>query len=220
MDSWWVTNALETRGPAYLLSHIFWVIFSIVLHELAHGWTAVRSGDDTPIATGHMTWNPAVHMGTFGLIVFALTGFVFGAMPINPRRFRGRYDDAKVAFAGPEVNFILAFGSAIALAFWVRFGGDLVQEAAYSKIIDFFWIGAWLNFFLALFNLIPVEPLDGATVLARFSRTYRNLFMGENARNISMMLFIVVFVFASTPISRFAGRLTKAVSEMVLGWIA
>lgn len=203
-----------------MLSHIFWVILSIVLHELAHGWTAIRSGDDTPIATGHMTWNPAVHMGTFGLIVFALTGFVFGSMPTNPRRFRGRYDDAKVAFAGPEMNFILAFGSAIALAFWVRFGGDLVQEAAYSKISDFFWIGAWLNFVLALFNLIPVEPLDGATVLARFSRTYRNLFMGENARNISMMLFIVVFLFAGKPISQFAVRLTNAVSEMILGWIA
>lgn len=216
---WWVTNYLEGGGPAFLLSHVFWVVLSIVLHELAHGWAAIRAGDETPILTGHMTWNPAVHMGTFGLVVFALVGLAFGAMPVNPRRFRGRYDDAKVAFAGPQMNFLLAIVSSVALALWIAFGGGIASEAVYGKIQMFFFIGASLNFALGIFNLIPVEPLDGATVLARFSRTYRNLFTGEQARNISMMLFIVVFIFAGRHGWNAAEYLTITLRDTIVGWV-
>ena len=69
--SWWVKDAYEI-SPIFLYSWIFWVIFSIVCHELAHGWAAIRVGDDTPIHTGHMTWNPVVHMGTTSLIMLGL----------------------------------------------------------------------------------------------------------------------------------------------------
>jgi len=61
--NWWVIQVLDSFGPAFLASWIVWVIGSITLHELAHGWAAIWQGDRTPVLTGHMTWNPLVHMG-------------------------------------------------------------------------------------------------------------------------------------------------------------
>ena len=101
---WWVADVLHGAGPFMLLSWIFWVIFSITLHELGHGWAAIRVGDDTPVRTGHMSMNPLVHMGATSLIVFAVVGIAWGAMPVNPSRFRGKHADALVAAAGPAIN--------------------------------------------------------------------------------------------------------------------
>jgi len=101
---WWVADILHTLGAWALLSWAFWVIFSITLHELGHGWAAIRVGDDTPIRTGHMSMNPLVHMGPTSLIVFAVVGIAWGAMPVNPLRFRGKHADALVAAAGPAIN--------------------------------------------------------------------------------------------------------------------
>jgi Zn-dependent protease len=109
---------LYQENPVALASWVFWVIASIVLHELGHGIAAIRSGDRTPIDTGHMTWNPLVHMGPISLLCFAILGFCWGAMPVDPSRFRGRYDEAKVAAAGPCMNFGLAITCAVLYAVW------------------------------------------------------------------------------------------------------
>ena len=106
MATWWVIEAWE-QSPVLLGSWVFWVFFSITLHELGHGWAAMRVGDQTPRLTGHMTWNPIVHMGPVSLVLFALLGLCWGAMPVDPSRFRGKHADAKVAFAGPMMNFSL-----------------------------------------------------------------------------------------------------------------
>jgi hypothetical protein len=101
-----------------------WVIGSIVLHELAHGWAAIRLGDTTPRDLGHMTWNPLVHMGGFSLVVFAVIGIAWGMMPVDPSRLRGRYGDALVALAGPAMNIVLAAVSfAVWLVLWLWLGG-------------------------------------------------------------------------------------------------
>ena len=71
---WWVSDYYQ-HDPMLLVSWIFWVVASIALHELAHGYVAIRCGDDTPYHSGHMTWNPLVHMGQTALIMFALFGF-------------------------------------------------------------------------------------------------------------------------------------------------
>src|SRR5690349_8111017 len=102
---WWVTHIWEV-SPVFLISWIFWVVLSITLHELAHGITAVRRGDGTPIVTGHMTLNPAVHIPRMAWLLFALFGFTWGLMPISPWRLRGRHGEALVAFAGPACNLL------------------------------------------------------------------------------------------------------------------
>ena len=69
---WWVHSAYESGGIVLLFSWAFWVIFSIVLHELSHGWAAIANGDNTPRELGHMTMNPVVHMGWMSLVFFAI----------------------------------------------------------------------------------------------------------------------------------------------------
>lgn len=209
MPSWWVLRVLDNGGPALLTAWIIWVITSITLHELAHGWAAIRRGDTTPIDTGHMTWNPLVHMGGMSLVVFALTGIAWGQMPVDPSRMRGKYADAAVSFAGPFMNFGIAIACIFASAFSVLAlrGGN--QPNLLDNLLLFFGIGCALNIFLGLFNLLPAPPLDGSRILANFSRSYRDFLATQGGQFVGIVLFIIAFFFA--------GRLIGAVGYQVWG---
>ncbi|MFZ4575011.1 MAG: hypothetical protein ACOYN0_11475, partial [Phycisphaerales bacterium] len=91
MNGWWISETINafSNGKIVLTSWIVWVVVSITLHELAHGWTAMRCGDDVPLRAGHMTFNPLVHIPPMAWIMFALFGFTWGLMPIQPANFRG-----------------------------------------------------------------------------------------------------------------------------------
>ncbi|MBC7834130.1 MAG: site-2 protease family protein [Phycisphaerales bacterium] len=195
-SNWWVTGALESGGPIWLFSWIFWVICSITLHELAHGWAALRRGDTTPIDTGHMTWNPIVHMGPTSLIMFALLGLAWGAMPIDPTRMRGRFAEAFVAVAGPVMNLLLAAACILVLGPWIVFGEGEIPEPALSNFRKFLIAGAGLNIVLAVFNMLPVPPLDGSRVLANFYRPYERFIDSEQGRIMSLVAFVLVFMFS------------------------
>ncbi|MCP3858657.1 MAG: site-2 protease family protein, partial [Phycisphaeraceae bacterium] len=78
MSGWWVEQLWNAGRGFELGSWIFWVIFSICLHELGHGWAAIWEGDDTPRRTGHMTIDPMVHMGGYSILAFLLLGFAWG----------------------------------------------------------------------------------------------------------------------------------------------
>lgn len=195
LGSWWVTNVLDMpNGTVVLVSWVVLVVGSIILHELAHGWAAISRGDRTPIETGHMTWNPIVHMGQTSLILFLLFGFAFGMMPVSPSRFRGRHAQAFVAAAGPAMNLLLS-------AVCVLLGGLVLafeHQIGYPmgpNLLMFFSLGAMLNIVLMLFNLIPIPPLDGSRILGDFSPSYERLWMSENAQWVAMGLFIIVFIF-------------------------
>jgi len=190
---WWVAELLRDN-PALLISWVVWVIGSIVLHELSHGWAAIRLGDRTPIETGHMTWNPMVHMGGMSLVAFLIVGIAWGAMPVSPYRLRGRYGHAIVAAAGPGMNLALAFASAIVGGVWAAHGGG-VGEPLYTNMLLFFRTGVFLNLLLMGFNLLPAPPLDGSTILASFSRQYRELLAHPQAGILSLLAFLFVFFY-------------------------
>ena len=117
MGTWWVHDLYLQGRTVELISWIFWVIFSIVLHELSHGWAALWQGDDTPRRLGHMTANPIVHMGGLSLLVFALIGIAWGVMPTDPSRYRwGRRGRVFVAAAGPAMNVALSLIALTTLA--------------------------------------------------------------------------------------------------------
>lgn len=195
MASWWVTGALDQpHGPVILGSWVLWVIGSICLHELGHGIAAIRVGDNTPLYTGHMTFNPLVHMGATSLICFALFGFTWGLMPVDPSRFRGRYAEAIVAGAGPMVNVILAILCVFGAATWIVYGSGAPSHI-YTNVRIFLTIGAMINVMGVLFNLIPVPPLDGARILGNFVPSYERLFMGEKAGAIGLVALIAIFFF-------------------------
>lgn len=187
---WWVADFLRD-SPTLLVSWIVWVIASIVLHELAHGWAAIRLGDDTPLRTGHMTWNPLVHMGAMSLIVFGLIGIAWGQMPVDPTRLRGRYGDALVALAGPAMNLALAALAIVLAALWGGYAQS-IPDPLWQNLLIFFKAGAFLNVSLAVFNLLPVPPLDGSRILAGVSPPYRRLMDHPNAPIISMILLIIL----------------------------
>jgi Zn-dependent protease len=196
--TWWVHNVFDTQGMPALLSWIFWVLLSITLHELAHGWAAIWEGDNTPIETGHMSANPVVHMGKFSLIVFALIGFAWGLMPVRPWRFRhGRLGEAIVAAAGPAMNLALAFVSLTALGVW--WGLDPSTQSNPSApwvehATNFLWLGGWLNLVLFALNLIPVPPLDGSRILASTSPAIRQLYNHPNASMAGMIVFFLIMM--------------------------
>lgn len=220
--NWWVTDALQA-GPIYLGSWIFWVIFSIVLHELGHGYAAIRQGDDTPIYTGHMTWNPLVHMGAMSLFAFALLGIAWGQMPVNPSRFRSRYGDAFVAVAGPFVNLLLAIVCVICAAFW-PYSHGIFADHVFKNIGTFFEVGAMLNIALMVFNLVPIPPLDGSKIVGDFFPTYNRLWEGERGAVIGLIAFLVLWsfgggiIFGAASVAAFFGiGIIEIAAKAVLG---
>ena len=192
MDSWWVHSYVQNGQYVVLLSWIFWVLFSITFHELAHGWTAIWQGDRTPIELNRMTANPIVQMGTHSLIIFAICGIAWGQMPVNPHRFRdGRRGDIYVSAAGPAMNLLIGAVCTLLLVLWLKFcpaGTNL-----YQNIAIFLFYGVGLNFVLAPLNLLPIPPLDGSHILAGFSNKARDLYNHPQAPLFGMMLFMVIF---------------------------
>jgi len=194
------------------------VVLSITLHELAHGYAALKLGDMTPKVSGHWTINPVVHMGLPSVVMLLLFGIAFGAMPIDPTRLRGKYAEAIVAAAGPVANLLLALLGATALAIWqlnfANDGGGALQQ----NLPEFLFVFSVVNLALAMFNMIPLPPFDGANVLAGFSRPYRRwLHSIEDPR---IFLGILVFVFFG--ISQVEGGITGPAAAGVnafLAWI-
>ena len=158
------------------------LLFSVVIHEIAHGWMALRLGDPTAKMMGRLTLNPIPHIDLVGSILVPLfsliaAGQVFIAwakpVPVNPANFSNyRRDDVLVSVVGPLSNIILALACTllfIASAFlrtWLgAVDGSPVDDVAVF-ICRMFYGGILLNIVLAVFNLIPVPPLDGSHVLA------------------------------------------------------
>ena len=187
-----------------LVCWIFWVPFSITLHELGHGWAALWEGDDTPKHLNHMTWDPFVHMGGMSWLVFALVGIAWGAMPVNPLRFRHRiYGDAIVSVAGPVMNLGLTLVCGLALAIVTSFFWESAGEAWFRNLGTFLSTGGFLNDALFLFNLVPIPPLDGSRILACFSRPYRHFIGSPHAQQLSMFAFLLLFFVGGRYIFRF-----------------
>tara|TARA_Y100000589_G_scaffold284796_1_gene283922 strand:- start:993 stop:1673 length:681 start_codon:yes stop_codon:yes gene_type:complete len=199
MTGWWVHNAFASGGPFEVVSWIFWVLLSITLHELAHGWAALWEGDTTPRDLGRMTANPYVHMGGLSLIVFAILGFAWGMMPVNPSRFRHRrWGDAIVASAGPAMNILIAFVCLTSVGIWQGMAPTPVLEQVeiewQTRVQNFLLLGGWLNLILCLLNLIPVPPLDGSRILSSFSWKIRELYRHPQAQLFGLFLFLVIFM--------------------------
>jgi len=149
------------------------LLFSLTIHELAHAWTADRLGDPTARLLGRVSLNPLVHADLIGTVVFPLVALVSGVpligwakpVPVNIRRLRReRRDFVLVAAAGPASNLVLAFAAATVMSLVAR---DAVGDSNVSVPLASLLVGAvQINLLLAVFNMIPIPPLDGGNVLS------------------------------------------------------
>ncbi len=153
------------------------LLFSVIVHEIAHGWVALKCGDPTARDAGRLTFNPIPHIDPFMTILLPLlliishAGFVFGGarpVPVNPYLFRrGEKDNLLVSLAGVGANLLLA-GCAFLLSLLSAIVYRQTGGAVVLAVLNFFNVIIFLNLVLANFNLLPIPPLDGSHVLAYF----------------------------------------------------
>ncbi|MBK8432063.1 MAG: site-2 protease family protein [Chloroflexi bacterium] len=143
------------------LSFLMVAFFAFAYHEFAHAWVADRLGDPTPRANGRLTLNPIPHIDATGFILLALFGFGWASTPVSPHLLRGnpRQSYAMVAVAGPLANLVMA------LLFALAFRLSIMLSLNIDWVYTFLNIGVWLNCLLMIFNLLPVPPLDGFSIL-------------------------------------------------------
>lgn len=166
-------------------------LFAISVHESAHAWTASRCGDPTARMLGRVSLNPIRHIDLFGTIILPLVAAISGIpllgwakpTPVDPRNFRNpMLDDILTSVAGPVSNFIVATGALLLLggislsspsghALIMGLAGDFngaASDSALTPVVMLLYALMIINIVLAVFNLIPIPPLDGSHVLRHF----------------------------------------------------
>ncbi|HHY62883.1 MAG: site-2 protease family protein [Bacillota bacterium] len=186
-------------NPYSMLITLPILLFSLSVHEYAHARVAYRLGDNTPRWQGRLTLNPLAHMDPVGLLVLVVTGRFGWAKPVvvNPNNFENR--DAgmvMVSLAGPGSNLVLAI--ALATLFKAVSGPYGIPANAFARYLALALNqGVWINLGLAVFNLLPVPPLDGSKILAA-------LLKGKGARlyyTLEKYSYIVLLLFIATPLA-------------------
>jgi Zn-dependent protease len=169
------------------------LLYSIVLHELAHGYVAEKLGDYTPRYAGRLTFNPLAHLDPIGsflvpLLTYLAGGFLIGwakPVPINPYNFeKPDRDMALVAIAGPLTNIVIAL--ILASFYKVFYFNGILLEPLLPLIR--------LNLLLAVFNLIPIPPLDGSRVFLRNLDPQTMIFLEQFG-----FIFIFLFIYIAFP---------------------
>ncbi len=191
------------------------LLFSVIIHEMAHGWMALRLGDTTAKDLGRLTLNPVPHIDPVGSIMIplmslAVSGRVFIAwakpVPVNPANFSHlRRDDILVSVVGPVSNILLSFACTFLFIVTARLSriAELppgILDQGVQFLLKMFAGGITLNVVLAVFNMIPVPPLDGSHVLAsllpaELSKQYRKIgFLG---------IILILLIMRWDPFARF-----------------
>jgi Zn-dependent protease len=163
--------------PARVFFDLVAFLFAISLHEAAHAWTAARCGDPTAKMLGRITLNPLRHIDPFGSILVPIIGMLSGIgfigwarpTPVEPRNFRRPVaDDILVSLAGPASNVLLVLIFGFMLKLYMKFEHPAQLDARLEPLFYLLLTSVTINVVLAIFNLIPVPPLDGSHVIRHF----------------------------------------------------
>lgn len=217
------------------------LLFAMVLHEYAHGWMAERCGDSTAKHEGRLTINPLAHIDPFGTIILPMIclllpgSFLLGwakPVPIDPRNMHNpRRDMALVAAAGPGMNLLLAVGSALLLTLLLTIEPTLsVRNSAETEgstnllatmvlrpIAVMAFYSVMINVFLAMFNLLPIPPLDGGRILTALLPSSPAMALARlEPYGMLILVGLIVFDKELGIIHMVTGTLAKGVSGTIL----
>jgi len=202
--------SIAELAPLFLV-----LIVSLSVHEAAHAWTADRLGDPTARLLGRLTLNPLSHIDWLGTVLFPILAVLSNLpligwakpVPVSMHRLQSpRRDFALVALAGPVSNLLLATGAALFFSMAAETVGGASRAAALAAQV------ASINVFLAVFNLLPVPPLDGGNVLA-------GVVPEQAARVIDRLRpygFLILYAMMFTGVFR---ELTWPVYRAIIGWL-
>ncbi len=205
---------------SYVIPVFATLIVSLSVHEAAHAWAANRLGDPTARLLGRLTLNPMAHIDWIGTVLFPLVAIYSGApligwakpVPVSWANLRApRRDFAIVALAGPLSNIALALVAApafMALLALTRGGVEVVPPLVLEIVLRFIL----MNAFLAVFNLIPVPPLDGGNVLA-------GLVPEPAARALDALRPYGIFILYALMFLGVLRAIASPVEQFILGWL-
>jgi len=180
---------------------------AITIHEFSHAWMADYLGDPTPRLSGRLKLNPLVHLDTFGLLFLFLFGFGWGKpVPFDPYNLKNpRRDAALISFAGPVSNFILAVILSL-----------IVKLVNIPLLAGFFIPVIYLNIILGVFNLIPINPLDGFKIVGGIlnEEQAKEWYQLERYGMIFLLLLIIPFGGSSM-----LDIIIRPIITFVMGWL-
>lgn len=197
------------------------VLSALTVHECSHGWVSYKCGDPTARNLGRLTLNPIKHLDPIGTICMLLFGFGWAKpVPVNSRYYRKpRAYMALVAAAGPLSNILLAFFNIIIFnILWlipVPDGGSFAYNI-FVVSTTFFYLAAQMNIYLAVFNLIPIPPLDGSRILYIFlpPKWYFGVMRYERYIQIGLLALLWLGVF-DLPLSWLSGNILNGMQWLI-----
>lgn len=187
------------------------LVFSAILHEVAHGWVADRLGDPTARLLGRLTLNPIPHIDPIMsillplVLIFSGSPIIFGAakpVPVDPFNLRdGRRDMALVSLSGPLTNFLIAAVFALIL----KLAGPLFGQ---SLLLGVMFLVVKLNLLLGIFNLLPIPPLDGSKVFSLLlPEDTAKSYLSIGAYGMFILFFLLMFPLGGFSLGSFIGNL-------------
>ena len=220
-------DPLDTLQSILLVAPV--LLFSVIAHEVAHGYAALSQGDDTARSLGRLSWNPIRHIDPFMTVIMPIMLLVASGgklalggakpVPVDPRKFRNyRIGDLIVSLAGVTANLIIAF-LCIPLIWAVGAIARAVPALEPSAVIlqAMFMLGVQLNWLLIAFNLIPIPPLDGSHVVQQLLPRRLAHYYVQVGR-FGLLILIALLVFGEGLLSAWL-RPALAIGATMIGWV-
>lgn len=197
------------------------LVLSLTVHEFAHAWSAWRLGDDTAAMQGRLTLNPVAHIDPVGTLLLPLLGIPFGwakPVPVNPARFRREVNMSTgmmiTALAGPLSNLLLAIASAVSYGLTLRWAPQTLE--ANPGLQQFLFTAMVMNVGLAVFNMLPIPPLDGSRVVEKLM-PYRMRGFWEQVVQFSPFLLIAFIVLGRRFLVGPIGYIQSLLGDLIMG---
>ena len=214
-----LSGSLTMEGAIMEILAVVMIVFLILpLHEMAHGFVAYKLGDNTAKNMGRLRFNPMAHVEPIGALMILFVGFGWAKpVPVDPRNFKNpKAGMAITALAGPVSNLLAAFAAALLYNVAAIVATNVSLSAGAWELISIFFIYfISINISLAVFNLIPIPPLDGSKILFAFLPDRIVYKVYQNEQVLSIVLIVLIFTGVLTgPLSYLQNILTNWVFHL------